>query len=216
MKSRDLAIITLTILVLINILIWMLYYKKENKESGKGASLNSNGNYLIDVEEENNQNYFINNYRLFNQYNFLKVNNSFVYYGNDSLKSIRFADLIHGPTIILRFSNNFCDECNSFALSKLKEHFDDFSSNSNIILVGSEIPSRLKSDFYGKSILSFTSLNFGLPIEKDFSLFLFIVDKDRSVKMFFLPDKSLPVYTDTYLKFIKDKFFSNGSGLSYK
>jgi hypothetical protein len=93
-----------------------------------------------------------------------------------------------------------------FVLKKLKEHFPDFSTSDKVMLIGSEIEPRLKVDFFGKEILTLKNSELGLPIEETKTPFLFLLDKKGKIEMVFIPDKSLPDYTDRYLEVIKNRF----------
>ena len=94
-----------------------------------------------------------------------------------------------------------------FAIGKIKQYFPDLFYSNKIILIGSETDPRLNDNFYGKQIYSFSSTNLGFSLEKGGIPFFFIIDKNGKVEMIFIPDHSVPVYTDKYLDVIKKKYF---------
>jgi hypothetical protein len=138
----------------------------------------------------------------------LELNNPLIYYGNDTTNKMSLFDRVNGKCLVFRFSGEACNVCIDFVINKLKTTFSDFANNSRILLIGSNINDRVKEKYYGKQIISFCSEGLGLPFEEYNTPFLFIIDRDRITKMFFIPEKSLPELTDVYLKNIKERFFS--------
>ena len=135
--------------------------------------------------------------------------NPVIYIGNDTANKMNLFDLVRGKCLVFRFSGEACNLCIDFVINKLKSTFSDFAENDRILLIGSNINERVKEKYYGKQIISFVSQNLGLPFEEYNTPFLFIIDRDRITKMFFIPEKSLPELTDIYLKNISERFFSN-------
>jgi len=132
-----------------------------------------------------------------------------LFLGNDSTKCQKLFSLLKQKTLVFRFSGKFCSACNMFAIDRIKQYFPDLFYSNKIILIGSETDPRLNDNFYGKQIYSFSRTNLGLSLEKGGIPFFFIIDKNGKVEMIFIPDHSLPVYTDKYLEFIKRNYFDD-------
>jgi hypothetical protein len=139
----------------------------------------------------------------------LELNNPVIYMGNDTANQMNLFDLVRGKCLVFRFSGEACNICIDFVMNKLKSTFTDFTGNSRILLIGSNINDRVKEKYYGKQIISFYSEDLGLPFEEYTPPFLFIIDRDRITKMFFIPEKTMPELTDLYLKNIKERYFTS-------
>lgn len=198
------AISILAVFVSVNIYVWVYISGRYNKslQQIKNGGLN----YVIDINDENNVNYFMNNYTINYGYSTRKINNPLTFFGNDTLKLQKLLCRINSETLVYRFSGYYCDACNQFVIKKIKQYFVDFATSDRILFIGSDIDPRLKVGSYGKNILSLLDSKLGLPIEDENIPFLFLLDKNGKIKMTFIPDKSMPKYTDKYLELIKSKF----------
>nr|WP_319398804.1 hypothetical protein [uncultured Carboxylicivirga sp.] len=68
---------------------------------------------------------------------------------------------------------------------------------------------RITENMFGK--MPYMSLKediLGIPMEKINIPYMFILDSTLVVKQFFVPEKSMPELTDTYLNIIKARYFS--------
>ncbi len=138
----------------------------------------------------------------------VEIINPLVYKGNDTVNKNYFFDLIRDKTLVFRFSGEACNTCIEFALEGLKKKFVDFATNDRILLIGSSINERIKEHYYGKPVISFYSSNLGIPIEEYNIPFMFIADKDRIVKMIFVPEKTMPELYELYLNTVYERYFS--------
>ena len=195
MKLRWLANTILFLLLLSNGLILWITYKPKEK-------------FIIDINDKYNQQYFYDNYKIGILSNDILANDSKVFFGCDSLSSFPISKLLKTDILFFRFSGNFCEGCNNFVIKKLADHFDDFFDNDKIILLGTNINPRLRGKYYGKELLSYRDNDLGLPFEKSDLPVMFILGKDRKVKLTFLPDKTFPGYFDSYLRIVKEKLFN--------
>lgn len=134
-----------------------------------------------------------------------------VYYGGDTAMVFNFSEILSGQCLVLRFSGNWCNACNEFAINKLKEHFPDYESNNRIILLCDNLNARIENGYYGKKTFSYCSDDYHLPLEADYVPFFFMVDSTRTSNMVFIPEKSSPEFTDEYLKIVKSRFFTSSS-----
>ena len=206
LSSIYLRISIIAVFVSINLYVWV-YISNHYKKIIQSVQKNNPG-YVIDISDEHNISYFMNNYRLNYDYSVRKINNPNTFLGNDSLNLQKLLSRINKETLIYRFSGLYCDACNTFGMKKIKQHFTDFATSDRIIFIGSEIDPRLKVDFYGKNILGIKKGFLGLPLEEVKTPFYFLLDKNGRIKMTFIPDKSMPEYTDSYLEFVKKNYFS--------
>ncbi len=190
------ANIILFLLLLINsFILWINYDHKEE--------------FVIDIDDKYNQQYFSDNYKTAIYSNRVIAKDCEVFFGNDTCESFNISQLLTDNILFFRFSGNFCDGCNEFVIRKLQEHFDNFSHNDKIVLLGKNINPRLKENYNGKKVLSYKNDYLGLPFEELDFPFMFVIDENRLVKMIFLPDKTFPGYFDSYLKFIKETGVAN-------
>ena len=138
----------------------------------------------------------------------IELGNSIVYPGKRIEEQVPLFDIVDQECLVFRFSGAACDVCVDFVLEKIKNRFSDFSSNPRILLIGSNLNPRVKEDYYGKSVLSYASDDLGIPFEEYQIPFLFILDRDRTCKMIFIPEKALPELTDLYLDTVLKRYFT--------
>lgn len=131
-----------------------------------------------------------------------------VYAGNNVENTFRLFDLVNEECLVFRFSGEACNVCIDFVLEKIKGRFENFAENDRILLIGSNINPRVKDNYYGKKILSYSSENMGIPFEEYNIPFLFVIDRDRITKLVFIPEKAVPELTDFYLDTVKKRYFS--------
>lgn len=138
--------------------------------------------------------------------NELKVNDIYIIEEKDT-PPIRLLDLVEGNALVFRFSGESCNVCIEFVINSLKESFPDYTTNSAIILLGSNINRRVLKGYYGKNVFPISGEELGLPAEEYNLPCLFILDKSGTTHMSFIPDKAFPELTQIYLKTIIDRFF---------
>ena len=138
----------------------------------------------------------------------IELGNPIVYPGKRIEEQVPLFDIVDQECLVFRFSGAACNVCVDFVLDKIKNKFSDFSTNPRILLIGSNLNSRVKETSYGKSVLSYASDNMGIPFEEYQIPFLFILDRDRTCKMIFIPEKALPELTDLYLDTVLKRYFT--------
>lgn len=138
----------------------------------------------------------------------IEVNNPLIYPGIRVEEQLPLFDMVDQECLVFRFSGAACNVCVDFVLEKIKNRFSDFSSNPRILLIGSNLNPRVKENHYGKSVLSYASDDLGIPFEEYNIPFLFILDRDRTCKMIFIPEKALPELTDLYLDTVLKRYFT--------
>lgn len=109
------------------------------------------------------------------------------------------------PILILRYSFFGCNICTEFATDKLKEHFNDYETNPQVLFIASDY--NVNMDMGYKNLINIGNKNLGLPIERSNTPFFFILNGDK-VENTFMPERKFPQYTDVYLKKIKRRYFS--------
>jgi hypothetical protein len=132
-----------------------------------------------------------------------------VYTGSDTTTRSGFYNTTNGNCLLFRFSGEACDVCIDFVADKIREHFSDFVTNEKIFFIGTDINERLKDSYFGKPVTSLFSGDLGLAFEKYKVPFLFVLDREKTCKMIFIPDKAFPELTDLYLKTVKERFFES-------
>lgn len=192
--KQNFLLITLVLGIILIINIYMLYIIKFDNTGIASIVKKSQGDNL-----PKDFYYIKENYLISFRNNEIALNNSRVYFGNDTTSTFHIFNKLHGKYLVFRFSGDACNACIDFVIERIKRVFKDYSINERIILIGSNINPRVKDGYYQKKILSFYETDFGLELEKFGIPFLFIIDKEQISKMIFIPDKSFPEITDEYL-----------------
>jgi|GEM_PF-69726 len=118
--------------------------------------------------------------------------------------------LTSDPVLVLRCSMFNCSVCINFVLDKLKTHFKDYATNNRILLIYDDENMRVSETMFGK--LPYVTKDrhvLGLPLEDANLPFFFILNNDMKTKLFFIPEKGMPILTDEYLSIIKKRYFKN-------
>lgn len=113
-------------------------------------------------------------------------------------------NILHTPLLVFRYSNYACNICIDFALDELKKVFPDYASNPNILFIASDYKSKTKTNF--SNSINIKESNLGLSLEDTKLPFYFILVNDKAEHVF-VPDKSAPELTKTYLSEIKKRYF---------
>ncbi len=137
----------------------------------------------------------------------LKVKNNKLLFYNDT---IFLSELCCNHTcLIFRFSLFNCSMCVNSVLEKIKDIFPNYKDNTKIVFMYDSVNGRITENMFGK--MPYMSLKediLGIPMEKINIPYMFILDSTLVVKQFFVPEKSMPELTDTYLNIIKARYFS--------
>lgn len=138
----------------------------------------------------------------------LEINNIRLFYGNDTSKTRFLYDLIDKPTLVYYISGKMCSSCIQFGIKKTKEYFGEFEDNPNVILLTADMTPREKRALYNNQCYNFFNENekLNIPIEATNLPFFFVIDTNKRVTMFFLPDSTNPIYTEKYLEIISRRF----------
>jgi len=137
-----------------------------------------------------------------------KLNDASVYWGTGRDSAINLSSIAdENHYLVFRFSGFTCEPCILFVVEKLKRHFPDFQTNHRIILLASNVPDRLKNDYYGKPIYSIPDDHLLLPIDQHNVPYMFVMDSQMECKLLFVPESLHPKLTDFYLKTVKERFF---------
>jgi hypothetical protein len=129
-----------------------------------------------------------------------------LYAGSDRNDTIKLRQLSSGGVLVLRFSGETCSTCIDFALERLRKTFPDFAHNDRIILLSSQVATRLKKSYYGKSVYSFFDEGQELPFDQYRTPYFFYLDDRLEYKLFFIPDQNQTKVTDFYLNTFKRRF----------
>ncbi|GHT08207.1 hypothetical protein FACS189432_01020 [Bacteroidia bacterium] len=112
------------------------------------------------------------------------------------------------PTLVCRYSANACSICIDFAIDKLNEFFPDSENNTlPVLIIVSDLSSDKKIKKYSNKTINIAKNNLEMPIEETYLPFYFIMYQGKAQQIF-IPEKNYPKYTDTYLKAIKKRYFS--------
>lgn len=129
-----------------------------------------------------------------------------LYAGSDRNDTIKLHQLASEGILVLRFSGETCNSCIDFALERLKQTYPDFAHNDRIILLSSQVATRLKKAYYGKSIYSLYNEDVELPFDQYRTPYFFYLRGSLEYKLFFIPDQNQTKVTDFYLNTVKQRF----------
>lgn len=112
--------------------------------------------------------------------------------------------------VVYRYHDTDCEACIHFGMIKLKKLSQHIGNNKIIILV--KTPSKRTIELAHNVY----NINFpiyivdSLPIHLDqFNIpYLFILDKDMQINNLFIPDKTIPKFTDKYINEIQNKYLN--------
>ena len=121
-----------------------------------------------------------------------------LYAGSDRNDTIKLHQLASEGILVLRFSGETCNSCIDFALERLKQTYPDFAHNDRIILLSSQVATRLKKAYYGKSIYSLYNEDVELPFDQYRTPYFFYLRGSLEYKLFFIPDQNQTKVTDFY------------------
>jgi len=116
--------------------------------------------------------------------------------------------------LIFRYSDQHCNQCAESALHSLNK-FKESIGEDNIIILASfrtkhQFAFFLKNNQSTNMVLNI-STKIEIPIEEYITPYFFIMDKDMTVKLLFIPMKEIPGHTDAYLKSVLNRFFEKNS-----
>jgi hypothetical protein len=114
------------------------------------------------------------------------------------------------PTVIFRYSELHCQECVNAQIKTLKDFANDIGYDNVLLLANYKNNNDLSvfkrlNQLRDMKIYQVDSLNISI---EEFNLpYVFVVDKNMSVQLLFIPDKELSDLDTEYYKIIKRKFF---------
>jgi sulfur relay (sulfurtransferase) DsrC/TusE family protein len=184
--------VTVALLVITGILIFVFF-----RISPQNQATKSDENKIESLYFQNNEiNGLINNN--------LKISDDIILLQSDgNIRDIKLSEL--PPTLVFRFSEISCSHCVDYVLDKIKQYFKDYEINPNILTIVSD--SRQSTTQKKRNMLYLQSPNtLGLPVEKSYIPFLFLLDKGQ-VTHFFFPESAFDKYTDIYFKSLKKRYF---------
>lgn len=196
-------LIIIIIVILINILLIAVIHRKTNYCNSLNDKLEQAQILNLQLKENINSSFRNQGYKLKNIEISCNIDNS-------NAKS--FSESISQPCLIIYipYSEDICMTCIHFAITKVKTHFSNFSTNSNIYIISSRYNPKISSRIYQKEIYHFTQKTMGFDIAADKVLLphYFIVDSKLVITSFFTPNSSYPDLTNDYLISAK-KFLFN-------
>ena len=110
------------------------------------------------------------------------------------------------PVLACYYSSYSCNICVDFAVEKIQEFFPDVETNPRLLFITSNFSKKMNFYKFEKEI-NLGKSKLGLPIEQTTLPFYFVL-LNGTVQHIFIPEKSLPTYTNIYLKGIKKRYFS--------
>lgn len=207
MKIKTCIVISVVFLFLIN-LFWGLIYKKREWSFQEFMSQQ-------DLIYHSDSSKYVVFYKSSKQcrnleftYSGMKILNNQVFFGRDTLGVKSLSQAFKQPTLMFFFSRNTCSPCIDISMDCIKKVFPDFATNDRVVLVGSDLETRVKDSFFAKPVMSFVGGKMNIPIENYNVPFFFVLDGDGKLDMLFVPEKAFPEVTEAYLKIVKERFFA--------
>jgi hypothetical protein len=131
------------------------------------------------------------------------VNNNDVYFGTDSLNTIKLRQLVVRPKLMFYFSSNTCSPCIEETLEIMKRVLFNYEKRDNVIFVSPDYPARYRNNCYGKKLLILDKNKLGLPIEDELHPpFFLVINNNMQVQSIHVVNKMDFSRTEEYLKSI--------------
>lgn len=118
-----------------------------------------------------------------------------VFWNNDSLVKKSLSSLFNKKKLVFCYSKSHCTPCVDHITLKLKDCFDDYLNNEDIICIV-DIPDKFKNISDQKKILSGVQL----PIDILPSPILFILGEDMRIRNLYVYNKMNPEALDIYIE----------------
>lgn len=116
----------------------------------------------------------------------------------DELKSVQ-------PRIVCYYSSQSCAACLNYAKERIRENFSKHEETSALLYLASDYSKDEK--FKEKNTINIGRKKLGISLDNT-SLVCFFVIVDNKIEHLFIPDRNYGKYTDTYLKQIKERYFT--------
>lgn len=129
-------------------------------------------------------------------------------------KTKRLKQLIKDkPKLIFMFSELNCKTCIDMQLPNVNKVSEIIGSGNMIILASyaykRDLIQFMRMNKINLDVYNIDKANFNLPLFDENVPFFFIIEPDLTCSCLFVPDKSMPKYTEVYFNFIMDRFSSN-------
>ena len=120
-------------------------------------------------------------------------------------------ELIKGTTLVVRCSENNCNECVQFILLKIQKYVNKRNFKIILLLNYNErnVAKIFRKQFQLKNIPIYNHKMFNLQLEEIGYPYCFIIDKSLRISNIFVPDKTCPDLTCKYLDLIEKRYFVN-------
>lgn len=201
MKNNVIIAISVAILLLSNIFSLRknhyyakaLYYKD---------SLIMNQNFMEQKLQYIESNLFSNI-----KYQNVNISNIQAFYNNKSAKPILKPNQKYA--VVYRYHDTGCEACINFGITKFKKIAEEIGTNNVMIFVKTSSTRTLQIDQNTYDIHTPMFMVDSLPIVLDqLNIpYFFILDSNMNINNLFIPDKSIPGFTDKYSKEIQSKYF---------
>lgn len=109
------------------------------------------------------------------------------------------------PRLICCYSSQSCDACLNYAKKCIKENFSKSEEASAILYLASDYS--INEKFKEGNTINIGRKKLGISLDNT-SLVCFFVIVDNKIEHLFIPDRNYGKYTDTYLKQIKERYFT--------
>jgi len=118
--------------------------------------------------------------------------------------------LIKGTTLVVRCSENNCNECVQFILLKIQKVVNKHDFRIILLLNYNEgnVAKIFRKQFQLKDIPIYNLKTFNLQLEEIGYPYCFIIDESLRISNIFVPDKTCPDLTIKYLDLIEKRYFA--------
>jgi hypothetical protein len=193
--------ITVIVLITVNIALCAICYTQFTKESHIYTDSLKELTEQIAYRERDLS------LRMVNDNRFLEQETEVI--GLDGEKHL-LKDIVKERSLVMRFSEEHCDECVRYFLLKLMRLSSELKIDNQIILLASYHNKRSLSVLLQGMKVSFPTYlvdSITIPCEEIHYPYCFWLDKDLHVDHLFIPDKAEPKMADLYLKIISIRYF---------
>ena len=134
------------------------------------------------------------------------LNNQWAFWGNDSLNGFPLEQLATEERLYFYFSQNVCPPCIMQTVDLLKRYFPHYETDDRIIFISPDWPFRLRSDCYGKKLLTLQRGRLEITLEVEDVPFFFKLTPKLELTSLHIVTKEDFVRTEAFLKELADLF----------
>ena len=130
----------------------------------------------------------------------LKIENQAVYQGNDTLEITDLKQIAESNLFFFYFSSHTCSPCIQQTVNYIKEVWPDYENDDRITFIASDYEPKYRQNCYGKTLVTLSKGQLGIPLEKEQVPFLFTLSDELTIENLHIVNKNDFIKTLDFLK----------------